>query len=169
MKGLVWYRILSVIVALFCSFLAALLLGSIMVILSNPSVGIVVFVLLGVVLYAWHARKFFFIVYVQKEIFTKRQKDWLQVNAIVALLFSLYCIISAIFFISHPAELSKIANQLPEDFYEQAKVSAAYLVQVMTSIFKIWLFASSALLAHILWTYLLLRKHMQLQPHKEEE
>jgi hypothetical protein len=169
MKGLVLYRILSFIVTIFCSFLTALLFLSLMAMLANPSIGIIVFILLSVVLYAWYARRFFFIAYVQKGSFTNRQKDWLQVNAIVALLFSLYCLVTAVAYLLRPAELTKAVNQLPDEFLEESKVSVAYLVQMMASIFKVLIFACSALLVHIIWTYRLLRQHMQLPTHKEEE
>lgn len=167
MKGLVLYRILSMIVAIFCSFLAAFLLIFLMAILAVPSTGILAFILLSVILYAWYARRFFFIVYIQQGRFTRKQKDWLQVNAIVAVLFAGYCVIASIIAMARPAELAKAVNDLPDEILEQSKVSAAYMVQVMMTAFKVLLFMCSALLAHIIWTWILMRRHMNTIPTEE--
>lgn len=168
MKGLGLYRVLSFLVGVISSFVGVFFLIAIMAIFSVPVMGIVSFILLSVILYSWYSRKFFYVVYIEDGVFTRRQKDWLQVNAIVAIIFSLYCIVSAVTVLTQPSDVVKAVEQLPEVFFEQSRMSVAEIITTLTRFFAVTLVACCILLVHITWTLILLRKHLK-QSIKTEE
>ncbi len=157
MKGLFVYRLLSFIVNLFCMFMAILLLFSVFMALANPAFAFGAFIMLGVVLYAWYANKFFNRVIVMKDVFTRRQKDWLQVNSIVAIVFAIMSIRSSAEILMHPHIVDEIAKQLPVAA-SPGKLSIN-TSKLMINLSTILLFFCVLLVIHICWTFILLRKH----------
>ncbi|MDB5230969.1 MAG: hypothetical protein JWN76_1774 [Chitinophagaceae bacterium] len=149
MKALPLYRILSVIINIFCVIIGFSLLTSFVMIFSNPPLAISFFILLGVVLYAWFAHKFLHTVIIKQQPFTKKQKDWLQVNAIVAFIFSIMAIINAIYLLSNPHLLDEVLKQLPV----AAPANLMRNISIGLLVFALLLFI------HITWTYLLLRQY----------
>lgn len=140
---------LSFIVNLFCAFVAISLVPSVFMALANPAIAFGAFIMLGVVLYAWYANKFFNRVIVQKDVFTRRQKDWLQVNSIVAAIFSIMSVRSAAEILLHPQVIDDIIKQLP------VPPSAKLIANIIT----IMLFFCILLFIHVGWTFILLRRH----------
>ena len=149
MKALPLYRIISLIINLFCFFIGISLVTSFVMIFSNPALAFSFFILAGVVLYAWFAHKFLHTVIIKQQPFTKSQKDWLQVNAIVAFVFSIMAIFNAVYLISNPHVLDDMLKQLP--------VTAP--ANLMKNISIGLLFFALLLLVHIIWTFILIRKH----------
>lgn len=145
------YRILSFIVSFFCAFLAMNVLFGILYALAEPMALLICFIFTAVVLYGWFANRFFATVIIKKATMTRRQKDWLQVNAIVALIFSLLCVIGGLQVYADPT----IANEALKTFPEGANISVQ---QVMTAL-NVFFGLSLALLIHIVWTYILVRKN----------
>lgn len=117
--------------------------------LANPAIAFGAFIMLGVVLYAWYANKFFNRVIVQKDVFTRRQKDWLQVNSIVAAIFSIMSVRSATEILLHPQVIDDIIKQLP------VPPSAKLIANIIT----IMLVFCILLFIHVGWTFILLRRH----------
>ncbi len=152
MKGLIVYRILSFLVNLFCCLIAVSLLMAVFIALANPAVALNAFIMLGVVLYAWYANKFFIRVIIQKATFTRRQRDWLQVNAIVALVFVLNAIPGFILLVLHPQRMDDIIRGLPVP-------AGSASVKLLSNVITLMLFFCILLLIHIVWTYLLVRKN----------
>lgn len=109
------YRILSFIVSLFCAFIAVNVLFSIFFALTQPMLLIMSFILICVVLYGWFANRFYANVVVQKKMMTKRQKDLIQVNAIVAFIFSVVCVLGGIQILLQPQVLDEAFKSLPKD------------------------------------------------------
>jgi hypothetical protein len=82
---------------------------------------------------------------------SKKQKDWLQVNAIAAGVFSLMGIVSSIAIITKPEQLSEILKTIPSE----TNVTSSLLTNMAYGLLTV----CSLLLAHIVWTYVLIRKN----------
>ncbi|MBG9376730.1 hypothetical protein I5907_10815 [Panacibacter sp. DH6] len=145
------YRILGFIVTIFSSFVAITAIVGLFMAVSNPSVLFQCFLLVSVVLYSWYANKFFAQVVLLKGVMTKKQKDWLQVNAIVAFVFSVMGIIGAWVMITQPKDFLEKFTQMPEG------VAVTEDMIIKTGYFLLAVFA--VLFTHIIWTYILVRKH----------
>ncbi|QEC69668.1 hypothetical protein FRZ67_21055 [Panacibacter ginsenosidivorans] len=145
------YRILSFIVTVFCSLLAMITLFGIMMAFSNPAVLFQCFLMAGVVLYGWFANRFFAYVVIGKRQMSKKQKDWLQVNAIVAFIFSLMGVVSCIAIITNPDQLNELIKQIPSE----TEITIKTFLNISYGLLVI----CSLLLVHIVWTYLLLRNN----------
>lgn len=145
------YRILSFIVSIFCAFIAVNVLFSIFFALTQPMVLIMSFILICIVLYGWFANRFYANVIALKRMMTKRQKDLLQVNGIIAFIFSLICVLGAMEVLLHPEILEEALKTLPKD----VAMSPDGIKNGMTVFFIF----CAVLLVHIIWTYILVRKH----------
>lgn len=150
------YRILGFIVNFFCAMLAFQLLIGIGTFISNPAFYFPLFIIISVVLYAWFSYKFYNKVLIKKEPITKKTKDWLQVNAIVTFIFSILMIIQASYLMYHPEPyidmLKKLATDVP--------------IEYANSVLKVMLFFAIVILAHVIWTYYLLRKNKEFIVNK---
>ena len=147
------YRIVSILVNTISFLLGINLLLSIPVILSQPLFAIVFFMMLCVVLYAWYANIFLKKVLLKKEKVTKRTKDMINVNAIVSAILCAVIIIPAFMLVANPKPFFDAMNKMMPD--------AAVTPQMATV--QIWflLIFFSLLLVHIIWTYLLMKKHKE--------
>ena len=147
------YRLLGFIVTIFSSFLAVVAIYGLFLAASNPGILFQCFLLASVVLYSWLANRFFAQIIMLKNKMTKKQKDWLQVNAIVAFIFSVIGIIGCVGIVTDP----NAALAIIKDFPENVNIDAAIITKtgyVLLTIFVI-------LFIHIGWTFLLIRKHKE--------
>jgi formate-dependent nitrite reductase membrane component NrfD len=117
----------------------------------NPTLLLQCFIMGATVLYAWHANRFFLKVVIGRQSLTKKQKDWLQVNAIVAFIFSILGIVNLIFIISNPQLIEQALKQLPPTDFS-AK-------DLMIKISYVFCFFCAILLVHVVWTYMLIKKY----------
>jgi len=149
MKGLIFYRILTVLVNTISFFLALSLLSGLPVIISQPAFAIPFFMMLCIVLYAWFANIFLKKVLLKNETITKKTKDFIQVNAIVSFILCLLIITSGSMLLSDPKPyfdaLSEMTNGKATD-------------QMAITQLWVFIFIFLALAIHIIWTYLLMRK-----------
>lgn len=112
--------------------------------------------MLTVVLYAWFANKFYKNVIVQKQTYTKRQKDWLLVNAIPASLFAALGIVNSIYLLLNPHSFDDAIKQTLSAAGNT--ISPADLTNAIINIAMFLLVLCSALLFQIVWTIILLKK-----------
>jgi hypothetical protein len=145
------YRILSFIVNLFCAFAALVTIVALLFLLQDPTALLQVFLMAGVVLYGWFANRFYVYVLTRKQKMTKKQKDWLQVNAIVAFIFSILGIANCVYIINDPHVFDDVLKNMPLE-----NVNA---VDVMIDSAIVFLVLCSFLFTHIVWTYILIRKY----------
>lgn len=68
------YRILSVFVNFFCSFLAVITVFGLIMVLANPAALLQVFLFGSVVIYGWFANRFYANVISRNQKMTKKQK-----------------------------------------------------------------------------------------------
>src|SRR5215510_12508341 len=99
---MILYKILRFIVNLFCVCVALLTIFLIPFSFGSPLLLLECFLLISVVLYGWFANRFYINVVINKQKMTRKQKDWLQVNAIVAFIFTVISIASAATVIANP-------------------------------------------------------------------
>lgn len=145
------YRVLSFIVNMFCVFLAIITLFGLLFALANPTALWQSFLMAGIVLYGWFANRFYVYVMIGKQKISKKQKDWLQVNAIVALVASVLGIKESIYIFYHPRVFDNILKDMPaQDLPPQ---------NLIINVAIILLAVCSILLIHIIWTYIFIRKN----------
>lgn len=148
---MVFYRIISVFVNMFCALIAVITLFGVMYAIANPAALLQCFLFIGVVLYGWFANRFHRHVLLKKELLPKRQKDWLQVNAIVAFVFCVLGISNAVYIYQNPHIFDDILKQLPPEMGANQQL----LLNISTGLF----ICCSLLVIHIIWTYTLIRKN----------
>ena len=147
------YRIISIIVNIFCAFVALATLWGLVLALANPVFLFQCFITAGTALYAWFANRFYHTVVVAKKTMTKKQKDLLQVNAIVALIFSLLGISNTITLLTHPKMRDEMLSAMP------ANISIPQ--STITNVAVFMLVICIILLVHIAMTYALIKKHKE--------
>ena len=147
------YRILSLIVNFFCAFLTFITITGITLALANPALLLQCFLCIGTILYAWFANRFYHTVLVAKKTMTKKQKDWLMVNAIVALIFSLLGIGNSVYILVRPQVLTDLLSQMPE----KVNVSQSALTNVSVFLLAVCFI----LLIHVVATLLLAKKNKE--------
>ena len=154
MKALIVYRILSFVVNFFCLLIALEILMSFPVIFSNPSFLLPFFLMVALILYGWFSNIYFKRVYVLKTAVTKKLKDWVQVNAIVTLLFCLILAAETIVIYQKP----QLFLDALKNFSGSYPLTADIVKQTMLllSIFAL------IILAHVIWTLALIRKNRHL-------
>jgi hypothetical protein len=148
---MVLYRILSFVVNIFCAFIAVVTIFLLLFGLSVPPILIECFLMAGVVLYGWFSNRFYASVLMGKQTMTRRQKDWLLVNAIVAFIFSVLGIAGILIFLFDPQVVEESLKQLP--------MQSGYSLNQYNTIAIVFLVLYVILFVHIIWTYLLVRQH----------
>ena len=150
---MILYRIISLFVNVFCAVIAVLTLFGLLYAITYPSALFQCFLLVGTVLYGWFASRFNRQVIIKQQPFTKKNKDWLQVNGIVAFVFCILGISNALYIYQNPAIFDDILKQLPKEI----GVSKQLLLNISATLFL----CCSILLIHIIWTYILIKKHAE--------
>ena len=120
-------------------------------VLANPSTALGFFVALAVGLYASHANRFLLKVIIKNETTTRKHKDWLQVNAVVALIFSVLCIFEATLIINNPKAI--------EDAFKQVAAPDIYNAKAFVKMAIVLICFGVVLAAHVVWTYFLIKKY----------
>jgi hypothetical protein len=119
--------------------------------LSNPALLLQCFLMAAVVLYGWFANRFYLQIILRKLPMTKKQKDWLQVNAIVAFAFSVISIAGIAVVLFHP--------EIMQEELKQFEVQSNYTPGQFANFAYVFLAIYLTLFTHIIWTYLLMRKY----------
>jgi len=136
---------------MFCVFLAIITLFGLLFALANPTALWQSFLMAGIVLYGWFANRFYVYVMIGKQKISKKQKDWLQVNAIVALVASVLGIKESIYIFYHPRVFDNILKDMPaQDLPPQNLIINVAIILLALCV---------TLLIHIIWTYIFIRKN----------
>jgi hypothetical protein len=159
-KGLVVYRILSVIVNLISALMAFNLIAMIPMVLHNPAALLICAIMLCVVLYAWHAHRFFVLVIMKNQPSTHKHRDWIRVNSIVSLIFGGLIILSSIGMLLDPKPL-----------VDSMKAMYGNMITLKLAKALLWYMISfsTVLVIHILWTYSLLKKYKAYFETQEQQ
>jgi hypothetical protein len=135
---------------MFCAFVAMVTVFGLLFVLANPSALLQSFLMAGVVMYGWFANRFYAYVMMGRQKMSKKQKDWLQVNAIVAFIFSVFNIGNSLYIYYNPHAFDDILRDMPlqNTNLQNLLINAATGLLVFCVV----------LLIHIIWTYILIRK-----------
>ena len=136
---------------MFCAFLAIITLFGLLFTLTNPAALLQSFLMAGIVLYGWFANRFYVYVMIGKQKISKKQKDWLQVNAIVAFIASILGIKESIYIFYHPHVFDDVLKDMPAQNIPPQNL--------IINVAIILLAVCSILLIHIIWTYIFIRKN----------
>lgn len=136
---------------MFCAFLAIITLFGLLFALANPAALWKSFLMAGIVLYGWFANRFYVYVVIGKQKISQKQKDWLQVNAIVALVASALGIKESIYIFYHPYVFDDILKDMPAQNLPSQNL--------VLNVAAILLAVCFILLIHIIWTYILIKKN----------
>ncbi|GEO09356.1 hypothetical protein [Segetibacter aerophilus] len=145
------YRILSLIINTVALMLTISLLGSIPMLISSAQTMLSGFMMVAVILYSWFSFKFRREVLQQQKIVSHSLRDWVRVNGIVTLIF---CFISII------GITPLLAN--PQPFVDAVKNFGITMpLKTIITFCYVMLVYAVVLLAHILWTFALIKKHKE--------
>lgn len=143
------YRLLSSIIHTIAIILSISFVISIPILFISPAGWFSAFIILSVILYSWFSFQF-------KRLVLKRQmevksslKDWVRVNGLVAIFFSVLTVINVLYLVEHP--------QLLEEKLAEMKMEK--LADTVKGLFIGMIFYATILLTHILWTFALMKKN----------
>lgn len=146
---MIFYKILSVIINTVAVLLSFSLLLSIPMLISSPLTMLSAFMMVSIILYAWFSNQFVKKVVNQQQVAKKSLKDWVKVNGIVALIFSMVVIIDVAFLL-----------QNPQAYVEAVKGYGVDMpLQTIKTFLSIMLAYGIVLLVHVIWTFTLLKKN----------
>lgn len=162
MSNLLFYKIASYILLIVAALLGLAALFALLMALSNPALLLSVFVVIAVVIYS--VASFLFLL---NGIDGKRQlqpklRDWIKVNAYVAIVFVVMNIFQSITVISNPAVLNEAMKQVAEIQGAASPVSATLMIKIAKAITWALLFYSVILGIHISTTFRLLKQYAGL-------
>ncbi|HEX4957669.1 MAG TPA: hypothetical protein VFV46_05785 [Lacibacter sp.] len=169
MKSLITiYRIFSYFLLIIAAFLGIGLVAVLFVALANPSMLLNVFVGAAVVMYS--VSSFMFLI---NGIDGKKQlkpglKDFIRVNAFVAVFFCVMNIFQSITVIMNPSVLGEAINQLPQLTNGQ-QLPKETILKVLQGTMWFLLIYSIILFVHIQITFGLLKQHIHLFGSKTED
>jgi hypothetical protein len=122
---------------------------SIPMVLSSPLTLLSGFMMVSIILYSWYGNQFNKKVLQQQQVVKKSLKDWVKVNGIVAIIFSLIVIVDVLILMGKP--------QAYVDAIKGYGVEMS--LQTITTFLFIMLAYGLILLAHVIWTFVLLKRH----------
>jgi len=107
------YRILSFLLMPVALFFAFLVFIALFIAISNPLLLLPLFIFACIVLYSWCSFRFLILGIDQQKSFKPSAKDWIKVNAYVAIVFATLNIFQSISFLSNPGLIEQSLEQLP--------------------------------------------------------
>ncbi len=166
MSSIIFYRISSYFLLVIAAIFGIAALFALLVALSNPALLLSVFVIVAVVIYS--IASFLFVL---NGIDGKRQlqpklRDWIKVNAYVALVFVMMNIFQSIAVLQNPAILSDAVKQVTDMQQAKSPVSSALMLRVMKAVVWFMLFYAVILGVHISFTFRYLKQYAHLFDEK---
>jgi hypothetical protein len=161
---LIYYRAVSYIIIVIAGLFAFVDLFSILVALSNPAVLINIFILTAVIIYSFAS-----FVFLTKGIQKKQQckaslKDWIKVNAYVAVVFGLLALVQGVLFFASPASMADAVKQvnMMMEKTNQPGASAQMVISMMKSMLFCMIIYAALLLSHVFITLRLVKDYAAL-------
>ena len=126
---------------------------------ANPAMLLPLFIVACVSIYSFAALNFLIKGIDGKKYLGKSSKDWLKVNAIVSIVFSLLMISQCILFIMHPEMLHDIAVQAKQNGGDELKVSMEVFENYLRITSYFLLVYAVVLLIHTLLSFQFVRMY----------
>jgi hypothetical protein len=159
MNELSIYRILSYILLPFAALFGLFALVMLLFAFANPAALLPVFLIVATVIYIIASFIFLIKGIGNAKTCKKKLKDLIKVNAYVAIVFAVMCLIQSIGLLSHPALLSKlIEDSMKSQKQMAANITPELMLQVMKGLLYFFLFFSALLVTHLIITFQLLKK-----------
>jgi heme exporter protein D len=162
MNNLILYRIISYFLLAIAVILGIASLFVLLIAFTNPALLLSVFVIVAVVIYS--VASFLFLL---NGLDGKRQqqsklRDWIKVNAYVAIVFVVMNIVQSIAVLQNPAVLSEAVNQFSTEQTTKSPLPTALMVKAMKGLLWFLLFYAITLGVHIVLTFRYLKQHAHL-------
>ena len=156
------YRILSYVLLVVAAIFGIAALFALLIALSNPALLLSVFVIVAVVIYS--IASFLFLI---NGINGNRQlqpklRDWIKVNAYVALVFVMMNIFQSVGVLQNPAVLSEAVKQVSDMQQSKSPLSADFMLRIMKAVVWVLLFYAIILGIHISFTFRYLKQYAHL-------
>lgn len=156
------YRILSYVLLVVAAIFGIAALFALLIALSNPALLLSVFVIVAVVIYS--IASFLFLI---NGINGNRQlqpklRDWIKVNAYVALVFVMMNIFQSVAVLQNPAVLSEAVKQVSDMQQSKSPLSADFMLRIMKAVVWILFFYAIILGIHISFTFRYLKQYAHL-------
>jgi len=166
-----FYRILSYILLFFAFFLALGVLMMLGLAFSNPAILFTLFIVTAVVLYSFSSYQFFRKGIQRGQSFKKSKKDFIKVNAYVALFFACINFIQSFTVILDPSLLSEMLKQVSTIQQQTTGMSGDQLFVFIRILLWVFLFYALSLGAHIYFTFRFLKQYrgLFLDPQNESQ
>jgi hypothetical protein len=162
------YRIFSYILIIIGVFIGIGVLISLLVALANPALLLNVFVGAAVVMYSFSSFLFLTNGINRNKQLKPGMKDFIRVNAFVAIVFGIMNIFQAITVITNPSVLNEAIKQLPQMPNAQ-HLPTGMILKVMKAVIWFLLFYAIILLIHIQITFRLLKQYAHLFGAKADD
>ena len=162
MNKLTFYRIFSYFLLVIAAIFGIAALFALLVALSNPALLLSVFMIVAVVIYSIASFLFLLNGIDGKRQLQPKLRDWIKVNAYVALVFVMMNIFQSIAVLQNPAILSDAVKQVTDMQQSKLPVSSALMLRVMKAVVWFMLFYAVILGIHISFTFRYLKQYAHL-------
>ena len=162
------YRVLSFLLTPIAVLFAICVLIFIRAAFANPAMLLPLFIVACVSIYSFAALNFLIKGIDGKKYLGKSSKDWLKVNAIVSIVFSVMMISQCILFILHPEMLQTIAAQAKQNAGTDLKVPQGSFEKYLRITSYFFLAYSLVLFVHTIMSFQYLRLYNYIF-HKNED
>lgn len=147
----VLYRILGMLLNIGALYLAMNMLLSLPVLLSSPMTLLGGFAISAIILYAWFSTRFHRQVLQRQQAVKRSLRDWVRVNGIVSLIYSIFIILGMVVFITNPQilidQMQQMGTTVPD--------------KILWPLLLILLAYGLVLFVHVLWTFALIKKNLE--------
>jgi hypothetical protein len=125
------------------------LVFSIPMLISSPVTLLSAFMMVAVILYSWFSFKFYREVLQQQKIVKHRLRDWVKVNGIVTIVFSVLTILNVLLLLKNPNLFTDAIRSFGVEMH----------LKSITGFLYVMLGYGAILFIHVLWTFALLKKN----------
>lgn len=158
------YTVISYFLLAVAAFLSLADLVGLLVSLANPSGLLGVFLLTSVIIYTFTSF-YFYRQGVQKGKAVKRSlRDWIRVNAFVAIAFAVLSAIDSAFFLAKPGRIAEYYREIVkmQPAYASAGLNQASFMQMFSFLLIAFIVYAVLLLVHVTITFVVLKNNAQL-------
>ena len=165
---LIIYRIFSFLLLPVAVLFTISVLVFIRAAFANPAMLLPLFLVTCVAVYSFAALNFLIKGIDGKKLLSKSSKDWLKVNAIVSIIFSLIMISQCIIFILHPEMLHSLAEQAKKNAGNDLKVPEGTFENYLHITSYFFLVYAIVLFIHTLLSFQYVRLYNYLFQNEKE-
>ncbi len=156
------YKVLSFVIMLIALLLSFMVIAGLFIALANPVLLLNVFILGAVVIYSFTSFSFLQKGLIRKQKVKSKLKDWIKVNAYVAITFVTLVFFQTISIVMSPTVLKTVIDQFQSLQTAQTSIPKGQLFQLMQIVMYAMLIYALMLGTHIAITFRLIKQHSDL-------